>query len=95
MVTSHGKNDFAEGSKILLDTDLKIILSDQKNFVGIFKIMSNAANNFDILATGFCILHNCSDSSTKLLFGLYPAKILDFSCFSRIANTKLYYMVTY
>jgi len=22
----HGKNDFAEGSKILLDTDLKIIL---------------------------------------------------------------------
>jgi len=33
----HIKNDFA-GSKILLDTDLKIILSDhQNNFVG--KIM--------------------------------------------------------
>jgi len=46
----HRKNDFAEGSKILLDTD-QIILSDhQNNFVGILKIMSNAAaKNFDIL----------------------------------------------
>jgi len=35
----HGKNDFAEGSKILLDTNLKIILLDcQNNFVGILKI---------------------------------------------------------
>jgi len=40
MVTNHRKNDFAEGSKILLDTDLKIILSDQNNFVGILKIIS-------------------------------------------------------
>jgi len=40
----HGKNDFAEGSKILLDTDQKIILLDyQNNFVGILKIISNAA----------------------------------------------------
>jgi len=32
----HGKNDLAEGLKILLDTDLKIILLDrQNNFVGI------------------------------------------------------------
>jgi len=30
----HGKNAFAEGSKILLDTDLN-------NFVGILKIISN------------------------------------------------------
>jgi len=31
----HEKNDFAKGSKILLDTDLEIILLDhQKNFVG-------------------------------------------------------------
>jgi len=30
----HGKNDFAEGSKILLDTDLRIILlNHQNNFV--------------------------------------------------------------
>jgi len=37
----HGKNDFAESSKILLDTDLKIILSDHQNyFIGTLKIMS-------------------------------------------------------
>jgi len=36
----HGKNDFAEGSKILLDTDLKIILlNHQNNFIEILKIM--------------------------------------------------------
>jgi len=46
----HRKNDFAGRSKILLDTDLKIILSDyQNNFVGILKIISNAAKNFNIL----------------------------------------------
>jgi len=39
-----GKNDFAEGFKILLDTDLKIILlGHQNNFVRILKIMNNAA----------------------------------------------------
>jgi len=39
-------------SKILLDTDLKIILLDhQNNFVGTLKIMSNAAKDFYILAT--------------------------------------------
>jgi len=43
----HEKNDFAERSKILLDTDLKIILLDhQNNFVEILKTMSNAAKNF-------------------------------------------------
>jgi len=30
--------------------------------------MSNAAKNFDILATGLSVLHNYFDSSTKLLF---------------------------
>jgi len=30
--------------------------------------MSNAAQNFDILATGLRILHNYFDSSIKLLF---------------------------
>jgi len=30
--------------------------------------MSNAAKNFDILATNFSVLHNYFDSSTKLLF---------------------------
>jgi len=36
----------------VLDTDLKIILLDyQNNFVETLKIMSNAAKNFEILAT--------------------------------------------
>jgi len=49
----HGKNDFAEESEILLDTDLKIILlNHQNNFVGTLKVMSNAAKNFGVLATG-------------------------------------------
>jgi len=53
----HGKNDSVEGFKILLDTDLKIILLDQQNnFIGILKIMSNAAKNFNILATSSSIL---------------------------------------
>jgi len=44
------KNDFVEGFKILLNTDLKIILLDhQNNFVEILKI-SNIIKNFDILA---------------------------------------------
>jgi len=59
----HGKSDFAERSKILLDTDQKIILLDyQNNFVGTLKIMSNAAKNFDILAIGLSVLHNYFDS---------------------------------
>jgi len=37
-------------SKILLDTDQKIILDHQNNFVGTLKIMSIAAKNFNILA---------------------------------------------
>jgi len=60
-------NNFAEGSKILLYTDLKIILlGHQINFVGTLKIMSNAA--FDILATNLSVLCNYFDTSTKLLF---------------------------
>jgi len=63
------KNDFAERSKILLNTDLEIILLDhQNNFIGILKIMSNAAKNVNILATSLSVLHNYFDSSTKLLF---------------------------
>jgi len=52
----HGKNDSAERFKILLDTDLKIILLDQQNdFVETLKIMSDAAKNFDILATSLSV----------------------------------------
>jgi len=92
ILVSHGKNDFSDGSKILLDTDLKIILLDhQNNFVGILKIMINAAKNLDILATSLNVLYNYFDSSTKYFSDLYPTKILDFrqiilsmhvSCFS-------------
>jgi len=61
---THGKNNFAEESKILLDTDLKIILLNcQNNFVGTLNIMSNTAKNFDILAVSLSVLHNCFDNS--------------------------------
>jgi len=56
----HGKNDFAEGFKILPHTE--------NNFVGTLKTMSNVGKNFDILATSLSVLHNYFDSSTRLLF---------------------------
>jgi len=53
----YGENDFAEGSKILPDPDLKIILlNHQNNLVETLKIISIAAKNFDILETGFNVL---------------------------------------
>jgi len=53
----------------LLDTDQKRILLDhQNNFVGNSKIMSNAAKDFDILATDLSTLHNYFDSSITLFF---------------------------
>jgi len=43
----YGKKDFAEGSKILLDTDLKMILLDhQNNFVVIFKNNEQCCKKF-------------------------------------------------
>jgi len=46
----HGKNGFAEGFKILLDTDLKIILlNHQNNFVGTLKITSNVAKYLQLV----------------------------------------------
>jgi len=63
----HEKNYFGERSKILLDTDLKIILSDyQNNFVETLKIMNNTAKKFDTLATGLSVLHNYLDN--KIIF---------------------------
>jgi len=62
------RKDFAERSKILLDTGLKIILLYyQNNFVGTLKIMSNVTKNFDIFAS-LSVLRNYFDSSTKLFF---------------------------
>jgi len=51
----HGKNDFA-GYK------------SENNFVGMLKMMNNAAKNFDVLANDLSVLHNYFDSSTKLIF---------------------------
>jgi len=66
---SRGKNNYAEGSKILLDADLKIIMLDHQNdFVGILKVISNAAKSFDILATNLSVLHDYFDNLTKSLF---------------------------
>jgi len=56
MISIHGKNDFekSEKFKILLDTDLKIILLDcQNNYVKRSNVMSNIVKNVDILATNF------------------------------------------
>jgi len=65
----HGRNNFSEGFKILLDTDLKIILLDhQNNFVGTLKTINNGAKNFDILIISLSVLYNYFDSSTKLVF---------------------------
>jgi len=43
-------------------------LDHQNNFVGILKIMSNAAKNFAILTIDLSVLYNYFNSSTKLLF---------------------------
>jgi len=53
------KNDLVNGSKILLDTNLKIILLNQIkiNFFGTLKIMSNAVKNVDILAISLNVLY--------------------------------------
>jgi len=50
-----GKKDFVERSKILLDTDMKIIffVDHQNNFVGTLKIMSK---NSDVLTTSLILL---------------------------------------
>jgi len=53
-------------SSISLDIDKNNFQGHQNNFVEILKIMSNAAKNFDTLATG--LSSNYFDSSTKLLF---------------------------
>jgi len=59
----HGKNGFAEVS------DLKIImLACQNNYVGRSDIMSNAAKNFDILATSLNVLYNHFDDPNKIIF---------------------------
>jgi len=59
---------FVEESKILLDTDLKIILGHPNNFAGTLKTINNAAKNFDILTINLSVLHNYFNSLTKLLF---------------------------
>jgi len=74
---------FCYESKILPDTDLKIILSDhQNNVVGILKIISNAAKNFDILATRLSVLNNYFDYFNEIPF--FICNLLKFRSFSKI-----------
>jgi len=56
--------------KIEVDTDLKIILLDYKNFVKNYNRKSNVAKNVDILATSLNILCNYFDIPTKLFSDL-------------------------
>jgi len=63
-------NYFCTKRSILL-RDLKFCWRSENNFVEILKIckkMSNAAKNFNILATSLNVLHNYFDGSTKLFF---------------------------
>jgi len=69
-----------KGRTILLDTDLKIILDHQNNFVGILKITGNAAKNFNILTTSFYIIVLIEFNKINF-FDLYPAR--KFKSFSK------------
>jgi len=62
------------------DTDLKIMLLNcQNNYVARSSIISNAAKNFDVLATSLSVPHNYHDDPTGLFSDLYLAKFLDAS----------------
>jgi len=52
--------------------------------------MSNAAKKIDILATNLSVLHNYFDSSIKLKFFVYPAKILDLFSKTILSVQSLY-----
>jgi len=51
--------------------------------------MSNAAKNFDILATSLSVLHNYFDSPTKLFLDPYVAKFLATSAKSFFVYVRL------
>jgi len=78
MHSAYLQNDFAEGSKILLDTNKKIISLDQHNFIEILKIISNATKNFDILATDLSYIIILIVQQ-NYFSDLYSAKILNLS----------------
>jgi len=63
------KNDFTKISKNLdINTDLKIILGYQNNYVGNSNMISNTAKHFGILIiTSLNILYNYSDNPIKLV----------------------------
>jgi len=63
----------------LLDIDVKIILLDRQNNFETLKIMSNAAKNFDILATSLSVLHNYLLVQQNHFSDLCPVKIVDLS----------------
>jgi len=65
--------------KIYIDTDIKIILDHQNNYVKSFSMMNNTAKKIDILAINLNVLHNYFDSSIKLFSNLYLAQFLNTS----------------
>jgi len=74
MCDIHTEKMVAKVSKILLDTDLKIILLDHQN---------NYVHRLNLVLKHFAALpnlsdvHNYFDGPTKLFSNLYPAKFLD------------------
>jgi len=64
---STGRQKDARTEKTILLRNLKFCRSEN-NFVGILKIVSNAAKNFHILAISLNVLHKYFDSSIKLIF---------------------------
>jgi len=86
--------------KILLDTDLKIILLKQNNYVGNSSMMNNTAKNLTS-STSLSVLHNYFDDPAKLFSDLYLAKFLDISaklfypCVSLISHVQRFPMNDY
>jgi len=55
--------------KILLDTDMKIILLDhQNNYVERLNIDDNTAKSFNVLLTNLNVLHNYFYDPNKIIF---------------------------
>ena len=74
-IVAQEREDFAEASKNLrksdLKLDLKINLNYQNNYVGNSSMMSNATKSIYILATNLNVLHKYVDSLIKLFSDLY------------------------
>jgi len=66
------------------------LLNYQNNYVENSSVMSNAAKNFDILATSLNILYNYFDNPTKLFLNLNLVKFLNTSAKSFFLYTEFH-----